>query len=163
MQTFSDMRRSSVDQNYLKLFWISIGLFLGQVMSSLYPWIPSFVGVVFCYVILHFNRREEQAAPIILAFVYLSLYDINKGFYLFSYIILFALVYRFAIYRLQNFITCNNCILASYVIMAYLGHFLLNVFFAYLDNEPFPYFSNYYFYYIAIDSILAFMLFRIAR
>jgi len=157
------MRRSSTDQNYLKLLFISTALYLGQIMSSLYPLLPSFIGVIFCYVILHFNRREEHTVPLLLGFVYLSLYDINKGFYLFSYLILFILVYRFAIYRLQNFITCNNCILAIYVIIAYLGHFLLNVFFAYLNNEAFPYFSNYYFYYIAIDSILAFMLFRITR
>jgi len=157
------MRRSSADQNYLKLFLISIALYLGQSMSSLYPLIPSFVGVIFCYVILYFNRHEVHTVSLFLGFTYLSLYDINKGFYLFSYLILFILVYRFAIYRLQNFITCNNCILAIYVTIAYLGHFLLNVFFAYLNNEAFPYFSNYYFYYIAIDSMIAFMLFRITR
>lgn len=132
-------------------------------MSSLYPLIPSFVGVVFCYLILNFNRHEENAMPLFLAFLYLFLYDLTKGFYLFSYVILFTIIYKFAIYRIQNIITCNNCILAAYVTMAYLGHYLLNAFFAYLDNESFPYFSNVYFYYIAIDSILSFMLFKVTR
>lgn len=163
MQTFSNMRRSSVNQNYLKLFWISLVLTLGQVMSSLYPPIPTFVGVIFCYLVLEFDRREEQPAAIILSFLYLCLYDITKGFYLFSYVILFVMVYRFAIFKIQTLITCNNCILASYVILAYLGHYLLNLFLAYINNEAFPYFSNFYFYYIAIDSIVSFMLFRVSR
>lgn len=163
MQTFSNMRRNSADQNYLTLFWISGWLLAGLVMSSLYPFIPSFVGVVFCYLILNFNRHEENAMPLFLAFLYLCVYDLSKGFYLFSYVILFVIVYKFAIYKIQNVITCDNCILAAYVSIAYLGHFLLNAFFAYLDNETFPYFSNYYFYYIAIDSSLSFMFFRVSR
>ena len=163
MQTFSNMRRNSADQNYLNLFWISGWLLLGLVMSSLYPLIPPFVGVVFCYLVIHFNRREGNAMAIFLGFLYLCVYDLTKGFYLFSYLILFAVFYKFAIYKIQNIITCNNCILAAYVTIAYLGHFFLNAFFAYLDNESFPYFSNYYFYYIAIDSILSFMFFKVTR
>ncbi len=163
MQTFSNMRRNSAHQNYLKFFWMSGLLLLGLVMSSLYPLIPSFVGVVFCYLIINFHQHEDNSIPLLLSFLYICLYDLTKGFYLFSYVILFAFVYKFAIYKIQNVITCNNCILAAYVVIAYLGHFLLNAFFAYLDNAPFPYFSNYYFYYIAIDSILSFMLFRISR
>ena len=163
MQTFSNMRRNSADQNYLNLFWISGWLLLGLVMSSLYPLIPPFVGVVFCYLVIHFNRREENATALFLGFLYLCVYDLTKGFYLFSYLILFAVFYKFAIYKIQNIITCNNCILAAYVTIAYLGHFFLSAFFAYLDNESFPYFSNYYFYYIAIDSILSFMFFKVTR
>jgi len=157
------MRRNSAHQNYLTLFWISGWLLSGLVMSSLYPLIPSFVGVVFCYLILNSNRHEENAMPLFLAFFYLCLYDLINGFYLFSYVILFTIIYKFAIYKIQNIITCNNCILAAYVTMAYLGHYLLNAFFAYLDNESFPYFSSVYFYYIAIDSILSFMLFKVTR
>jgi hypothetical protein len=136
---------------------------LGQMMSSLYPWIPTFAGVVFCYLILSFERREEQPLAIILSFLYLTLYDINKGFYVLSYVMLFIIVYRFAFFKMQTLITCNNCILAAYVIIAYLGHYVLNAFLAYVNNEPVAYFSNFYFYYIAIDAIVSFMLFRVAR
>ena len=155
------MRRNSTHQNYLRLFGFSAVLLLGQIMSTLYPFIPTFVGVVFCYLVLEFNRREESALPLLLSFLYLIFYDLNKGFYLFSYVILFAVVYKFALYRIQNVITCDNCILVVYVTIAYFGHFLLNAFFSYLDNEAFPYFSNYYFYYIFIDSLICFMLFKV--
>ena len=163
MQTFSNMRRNSTHQNYLRLFSFCLTLLLGQIMSSLYPLIPTFVGVVFCYLILEFHKREEHALPLMLSLAYLLFYDLNKGFYLFSYIILFAVVYKFAIYKMQHMISCNNCILAIYVSIAYLGHYILNCFLAYLANESLPYFSDYYFYYIGVDSLIAFMLFKVER
>ena len=157
------MRRNSTDQNYLKIFWLSFWLLLGHILSALSPLIPPFVGVVFCYVLLNADEHEKNAIPLMLGFLYLCLYDLNKGFYLFSYLILFVLVHQFVVHKVQSTFTCNNCILAVYVMIAYLGHFVLNLFLAYLDNVPFAYFSNYYFYYIAVDSILSFMLFRITR
>jgi cell shape-determining protein MreD len=163
MQAFSDMRRNRTHQTYLTLFGLAGILVLCQIMSSLYPWLPTFVGVVFAYLILEFEHREVKAGSIALGFAYLCFYDASKGFYLFSYVILFILVYRFALLKIQTLITCDNCILASYVIVAYIGHYLLNCFLAYLNNETFPYFSNYYFYSIALDSLLSFMLFRVSR
>ena len=157
------MRRNSTDQNYLKLFWLSLWLIIGHVLSALYPLIPPFVGVVFTYLVLNAHQHEKNALPLVLGFLYLCLYDLNKGFFLFSYPLLFIVVYHFLAHKLQTTFTCNNCILAAYVVMAYLGHFGVNVFLAYLNNEDFPYFSHYYFYYIAIDSILSFMFFRISR
>lgn len=162
MQTFSSMRRNSADQKYLKLLLFYALMFLGQIISSLYPYMPSFVGLFFCYVVLNF-KDKNAIVPVFLAFVYLILYDVNKGFYFLSYIILFFLFYNFAINKIQNMTTCNNCILVAYVVVAYMGHYLLNVLLAYLSNTAFPYFSTHYIYYIAIDALLAFMLFRIQR
>lgn len=162
MQTFSNMRRNSTDQKYLKLFVFFIIMLLGQVISALYPFMPSFVGLFFCYVLINFEDKEK-IIPLVFAFVYLVFYDINKDFYLFSYLILFLIFYHFAIYKIQNMTTCSNCILAVYVIVAYFGHYTVNFVLAYLENMPLPYFSAHYFYYIAIDALLAFMFFRINR
>ena len=156
------MQRNSINQSYITLFWISI-LLLSQLFSSIYPFIPSFVGVVFCYLILNFHQYQDNAASRFLSFFYLCVYDLSKGFWLFSFPILFILVYNFAFYKMQTIFTCNNCILAVYVFIAYLGHFLLNAIFSYTTNQPFPYFSSHYFYLIALDSLLAFLLFRISR
>ncbi|MDD3344352.1 MAG: hypothetical protein PHR87_12350 [Sulfurospirillaceae bacterium] len=99
-----------------------------------------------------------------LAFLYLIFYDMNRGFFLFSYIILFMLFYHVARYKIRDFTQCTNCILASYVIIGYFGHYLINCLLAYFSNMPFPYFSSHYFYYISIDSLLAFLFFsRIPR
>lgn len=156
------MRRNSVDQNYIGLLSFSVLLYAGQTLSSLYTFIPSFAGFLFCYLILFF-KDETQKIPIFLAFLYLSLYDIHKGFYLFSYLVLFSLFYRFATEHIEHKTSCQNCVLALYVTVGYLGHFLLNICLAYFFNTPFPYFTNHYFYLIGIDALLAFIFLRIIR
>ncbi len=162
MQTFSNMRRDRTHQIYLKLFLFAALIFFGQIMSSLYVYIPSFVGLVFCYILLYY-KDETKLFTIPFAFIYLIFYDSNRGFYLFSYLILFVLFYDFAINKIKNITSCENCILAIYIFVAYIGHYILNVFLSYLANRPFPYFSNQYFYYIAIDTFLAIIFFRIPK
>ena len=163
MQTFSDMRRNSTHQEPVKLFFFSLLIVTGQIMSSLYPWIPPFSGIFFCYVLLYFDE-EGKLLSLSLAFLYLIFFDINRGFYIFSYVILFILFYHFARYKIRDLTRCNNCILAMYVIVGYIGHYLINCLLAYFDNMPFPYFSSHYFYYISIDSLLSFLFFtRIPR
>lgn len=156
------MRRNSTYQNTVGLFFFCIALFIGQVLSSLYPFIPSLAGFLFCYTILVF-KEEEHKVPLILAFIYLALYDVYKGFYLFSYGILFVLFYPLATQKIQYMTSCQNCILALYVSVGYLGHYLLNLILAYFFNTPFPYFSNHYFYYIGVDALLSFMFLRLSR
>lgn len=162
MQTFSSMRRNSTDQNYIGLLTFSVLLFAAQMLSSLYPLIPSLAGFLFCYVIL-FAHDENEKFPLFLAFAYLCFYDLYKGFYLFSYVIFFFLFYRFARDNIQQKTSCQNCILALYVIVGYLGHYLLNICLAYFFNAPFPYFSNHYFYLIGVDALLAFLFLRVPR
>lgn len=162
MQTFSSMRRNSTDQNYVGLLTFSVLLFVAQMLSSLYPFIPSLMGFLFCYVILYVHDENEKL-PLFLAFAYLCFYDVYKGFYLFSSVILFFLFYRFARENIQQKTSCQNCILALYVIVGYLGHYLINVCLAYFFNTSFPYFSNHYFYLIGVDSLLAFLFLRVPR
>jgi len=80
MQAFSDMRRNRTHQTYLTFFGLAGILVLCQIMSSLYPWIPTFVGVVFAYLILEFEHREIKAANIALGFVYLCFLRRQQGF-----------------------------------------------------------------------------------
>jgi len=162
MQTFSRMRRNSTDQNVVELFLICILLFAGLVLSSLYTWIPSFAGFLFCYSVLAF-KQESARFPLFLVFVYLALYDMHKGFFLFSYALLFTIFYPLATQKLQYMTSCENCILTFYVLVGYLGHFLLNLILAYFLNTPFPYFSNHYVYAISIDALLAFAFLRVVR
>jgi len=162
MQTFSRMRRNSTHQNTVELFLVCALLFTGLVLSSLYTWIPSFVGFLFCYAILAF-KHETGRFTLLLVFAYLSVYDVHKGFYLFSYALVFTLFYPLATQKIQYMTSCENCILALYVSVGYLGHYFLNLVLAYFFNTPFPYFSNQYFYAMAIDALLAFAFLRLKR
>lgn len=153
------MRRSSTDNQYIKISLFSLFLIIYQIMTSIYTFLPLFVGVFFVYIIVSYNDIKKRNY-IYLIFIYLSFYDLNKGFYLFTYILLFFIFYHFFVYKIRSFFSSTNWIIALYVIVAYLGHFVINSLIAYILNTDGPVFLFYYFYYIAIDIILAIILFK---
>ncbi len=153
------MRRSSIDKNYLRLTLLCLCLVAYQTISSLYTFLPLFVGVFFSYIVINFEK-EKSKLYIYLSFIYLTIYDLDKGFYLFSSLLSFMLFYYLFVDKIRNFFTCNNCILAIYVVVAYLGHFVLNSFIAYILHQDGPTFSQWYFYYIAFDILLSVILFK---
>ena len=153
------MRRSSTDQNYLRFTLICLSLVVYQIVSSLYTFLPLFVGLFFAYIVINFEN-EKNRIYIYLSFAYLTVYDLDKGFYLFSSSLFLILFYYLFVEKIRNFFTCSNCIVAIYVIAAYLGHSLLNSFIAYILNQDMPSFSQGYFYYIALDVVLAVVLFK---
>ncbi len=120
---------------------------------------PLFIGVFFAYIVINFEK-EKSRLYVYLSFAYLTIYDLDKGFYLFSSLLFFMLFYYIFVEKIRNFFTCSNCIIAIYVAVAYLGHFLLNSFISYILNQARPVFSEGYFYYIIIDIILAIVLFK---
>ena len=153
------MRRSSTDTNYLRLFFLSISFLFLLIMGSLYTWLPSFVGLFFIYVLINFED-EKNRLYLYLSFLYLIFYDIDRGFYLFSYIFTFLIFYNFFLDKVRNYFSCINCILVMYVLVAYIGHYFMNVFIAYLLNETIIELSKEYIYYILIDMVLASIIFK---
>jgi hypothetical protein len=153
------MRRSSTDTNYLRLFFLSISFLFLLIMGSLYTWLPSFVGLFFIYVLINFEDEKDRLY-LYLSFLYLIFYDINRGFYLFSYIFTFLIFYNFFLDKVRNYFSCINCILVMYVLVAYIGHYFMNVFIAYLLNETIIELSKEYIYYILIDMVLASIIFK---
>lgn len=153
------MRRNSSDKNYLGFILFSTFLVLLQIMGSLYTLLPTFVGVFFTYIILNFHD-DKKRYYIYLSFLYLISYEFTRGFYLFSYVFTFIFFYNFFVDKIRNNFTCVNCILFIYVLFAYIGHYFINAFIAYLLNQDISSFSNEYLYYIVIDSIISMMIFK---
>jgi len=128
-------------------------------MTSIYTFLPLFVGPFFAYIVIYYEN-EKKKNYIYLIFLYLCFIDLNKGFYLFSYVLLFYIFYNLFVEKIRNFFTCSNCIISIYIGVAYLGHYITNSFIAYILNNEGPIFSLNYFYYIAIDTVLAVILFK---
>ena len=128
-------------------------------MSSLYTNLPLLVGVFFAFIVISFEN-EKSNPYVYLSFAYLTIYDLDKGFYLFSSLLSFLIFYYLFVEKIRNFFTCSNCIIAIYVVAAYLGHFLFSSFIAYILNQDMPSFSQAYFYYIALDVLLAVVLLK---
>ena len=153
------MRRSSTDKNSLRLILLCLSLVFYQALSSLYTFLPLFIGVFFSYIVINFEK-EKSKLYIYLSFAYLTIYDLDKGFYLFSSLLSFVLFYYIFVDKIRNFFSCTNCVLAIYVTFSYLGHFVLNTFIAYILHQDGPIFSQWYFYYIFIDILLVSILFK---
>ncbi len=153
------MQRNSTNQNYLRLAFICLFLVFFQALSSLYPFIPLFVGLFFIYIIINF-KNEDSRLYVYLGFIYLSFYDLDKGFYLFSSALFLMFFFYFFVEKIKNFLICKSCIIVIYVTAAYLGHFLFNLLIAYILQQDVPTFSQTYFYYIFLDIILAIIIFK---
>lgn len=130
-----------------------------MIMGSLYTLIPSFVGLFFTYLIIYFEE-EKKKLYIYLSFIYLIFYELDKGFYLFSYALTFMVVYNFFVERIRSFFSCNNCILTVYILFAYIGHYFVNALIAYILNQDVTPLVNDYIYYIFIDMVLAAVIFK---
>jgi hypothetical protein len=153
------MRRSSTHQSYLTLFLFAIFFAILLIMGSLYTFLPSFVGLFFIYIIINFDD-EEKKPFVYLCFLYLFSYELNRGFYLFSYLFTFMFFYYFFVERVRNFFSCINCILFVYILVAYIGHYFVNLFISYLLNESITPLSLWYIYYILIDTFFAVIVFK---
>jgi len=153
------MRRNSTNPNYLKISLFALFLVLLQILSNTFLFMPTFVGVFFAYIVINIGK-EENFSYIVLCFLYLSFYELNKGFFLFSYVILFIIYYYLFDERIRNNFKCKNCILFIYIIVAYIGYFFINSLFAYILNKQFPSISFEYIYYIAFDFIVSIFIFR---
>ncbi len=159
MQVFSNMRRNSSNPNYLKIFLVALCLVLLQIFSNLFQFFPAFVGVFFAYIVINIEN-EEDFIYVFFSFLYLTYYELNKGFFVFSYILLFVIFYNLFYQKIENSFKCKNCKLFIYISVAYIGCFFLNAFGAYVLKLEYPSFSYEYFYYIAFDFIVSIIFFR---
>jgi len=159
MQVFSNMRRNSTNSNHLKIFLLALLLVLMQIFSNLFQFFPTLVGVFFTYIIINI-KNEEKIFYVFFGFLYLLYYELNKGFFLFSYFLLIIIFYNLFYQKIETSFKCKNCKLFIYICVAYIGYFFLNSFLAYILNLEFPSFTLVYLYYIAFDFIVAIIFFR---
>lgn len=143
----------------MRFGFFALFLVLLQIISTTFLFMPTFVGLFFTYIVLNISN-EDNFFYIILSFLYLGFYELSRGFFLFSYVILFILYYYLFDEKIRNYFKCKNCILFIYVVVAYIGHFFINMLIAYILNNKLPGFSFEYFYYIAFDFVVALFVFR---
>ena len=159
MQTFSYLQRDSSYKRAVTKIAAAIGLIFYESLTSVYPFLPSFFGLFFCY-LLFFVNSKVRFYEVIYIFFYLFIYEIDKGFYLFSFDIFFIIYYNFVANEIRKYIYCKWCLAAFYVISGYLGYYLINAVFSFILNEPAPSLGYNYIIYILIDTILVGNIFK---
>ncbi len=160
MQTFSNLQRNSSYKRAVTKIITAAALIYYESLTSIYPFLPSFFGVFFVY-LLFFVKSKLRFYEVFYSFLFLTLYELDKGFYLFSFIIFFIIYYNFIKEEIKKYIFCKICIAFFYVVTAYFGYYLINLAIAFIQNEQFT-ISNYFIYIlnILIDTILVFIIFK---
>ncbi len=164
MQTLSSMRRNSTyKKNLIPFRWI-VFFIVYQLLASLFIYLTPLIGFMFCYLIFAREQQEieheEDSLMLYLSFAYLIFIDVNKGFYLFSGLIFFALFYRIFTVWLETSFKCKNCIIFVYVAVGYIGIYGINNLIAYALNQQLFNLGWEYAWYIFSDFIIAVVVFR---
>ncbi|NPA82724.1 MAG: hypothetical protein GXO31_08940 [Epsilonproteobacteria bacterium] len=162
MQTFSDMQRNSSYQRVIVKILTAGILVLYEALTSAYPFLPSLFGVFFVYLLFYFDSKL-RFYEITYSFLYLTIYELDKGFYLFSFIIFFIIYYNFVKDEIKKYIFCKGCLAFFYTLTGYLGYYLINFIIAFILNDPKPilgYDNISYFTNIFIDTFLVLLIFK---
>ncbi|MDR1554452.1 MAG: hypothetical protein LBS39_00305 [Campylobacteraceae bacterium] len=154
------MRRNITYNRYIKLIFLVLFLIVYQAFTGVYSFLSPLVGVFFVYIS---NRFKYGGFDVYLAFLYLCFFELSHGFYLFSMAFLFIIFYYLIKPKIASAFEGESWTVALSVVIAYIGLYLVNVFFSYLLDRPLLNFSFIYFFYICIDIILANLLLRGSR
>ncbi len=153
MQTFSHLQRNSLNKRALVKIFTALGLIFYEALQSVYPFLPSLFGLFFCY-LLFFLNSKLRFYEVVYAFIYLTVYEVDKGFYFLSFVIFFTIYYSFIAEEIRKIIYCKWCLAFIYVTTAYLGYYLINAIIAFVLNEPMPTLGYSYIVNVLLDTVL---------
>ncbi len=163
MQTLSNLQRNSSYKRALTKILTAIGLLYYESITSIYPYLPSLFGLFFIYLLFYLNSKL-RFYEILYSFFYIIVYELDKGFYLFSFIIFFIIYYNFIKEEIKKYIFCKLCLAFVYVFSGYIGYYGINYAISFILNENMPsligFNNTLYFLNIAIDTVLVFFVFK---
>ena len=138
-----------------KIFYILLFL-VYESLSSIYLFLPPLFAVLF----ILFIKALKDEDMLSLAFISLCLiiFEIDKGYVIFSSIIYFAFIYKFVMPKIVQNINCTSCINILYVITVYIGFFLFGALISSIFLTPMPDINYYIVYYIVIEFFIVSLL-----
>ena len=152
MQTFSHMQRSITHQRVVKSLGYVALFVLYSSLSSIYPFLPPLLGLLFVFFIRALDREDIFA----LALISFSLlvFEANNGYLFFSSIFYFYIAAKFLLPKVEQNFNCYSCIRIMYILMAYIGYFLFLMLLSKIFLLPEQHISYYIIYYIVIEFFL---------
>lgn len=148
------MRRDSTYDQNIKYFIYFIFATVYLSLSSIYQLFTPLLGLT-VYYLLTTLKSNDNIYPNILVFSYLVLIDITKGYFLFSSLVLFFIIYNFLAEDIEKIFRCKKCIIFGFIVVSYFGYYGLNIILASFFNQDTLSLSNYTYFYIFSDFILA--------
>ena len=151
------MQRSIPNQKSIKNSFIYIVLFIVyESLSSIYLFLPPLFGVLFVLLINALNKNDTISV-VLIAFC-LIIFEVEKGYILFSSIIYLLMIYKFVLPKIIQNTSCDSCIKIFYILFAYIGFYLFNAFFSNIFLLPPPSVNYYIVYYIVIEFFIVSLL-----
>lgn len=136
-----------------------IFLFLYQIASSVVLFLPPLLGFVFVYLLINFRKNgfDKTSLQII---IYMLFIEIIHGIFLFSSVFAFVVFYYYLLEKIFYKFKNRDILIIIFIIFLYLFILSFNSFLAYLLSDNKFIFTNFYIYYICLESLLAIAVFR---
>ena len=117
---------------------------------------PPLFGVLFLLFSRALNKNEN--IYIYLIVFCLVVFEVDKGYPLFSSTVYFLLIHKFVLPKIKQNFSCTSCINISYILLAYFGFYLFSLLLANIFLLSIPELHYYIIYYIVIEFFLVSVL-----
>ena len=121
-------------------------------LASIYLLLPPLFGLLFWHYMHALD--QERFSYFILIVLMLLLYEVDKGYLLFSSLIYFYLIYQLVLPKLHQYVHCRRCLDLIYVLLAYLGYWLFSLLVHQVFWMPLPSIDWHIIYYIVIEFFI---------
>lgn len=150
------MQRSLSHQKSLTPF-VYVALFvIYEGLSSIHLFLPPLLGVLFL-LFINSLKNDDSLYTFLIVFC-LMVFELEKGYNLFSVIVYFALIYRFVLPKLEVNFSCSPCIKISVVLLAYIGFYFFGVMLSSIFLTEMPSINYYVIFYIVIEFLIVSIL-----
>ncbi len=164
MQKFSKLQRNNFNYLSLKFWLLAIFLITYEFYTSQYRFLPPLLGVFMQYfLILTFDAKfnlENFDFRWYCVLFFLIFCEQIQGFFLFSSIITFLIYFYFLDDYLRNTIKFRIFLIICANFAGYIGILSVSNLISYMKNVPLSPLSNEYYFYIMIESIFCFFMFK---
>jgi signal transduction histidine kinase len=150
------MQRNFTNNQPIKIILLAIILFIYESISSIFTYMSPLAGIIFIYLINNIENKEKYLINSLLL-IYLSYFELDRGFFIFSSAILFVIYYNFLHKEISRSIICHNCLNAIYISIYYIGFYTINLLLSFIFGLELPKFDITYILYIITDTILIMM------
>ena len=151
------MQRSITHKKSINnLIIYSLLFIIYESLASIYLILPPLFGVLF---VLFANAlQKNDTLSILFISLCLVVFEAENGYIVFSSIIFLAIAYKFILPKISQNFNCFSCVRFSYVFIAYVGFFLVNILFESIFLLDLPSASYYIIYYIVIEFLIVSLL-----
>ncbi len=152
------MQRNSFYKTNIKYLLFFLFCVIYESLSSIYIYLTPLFGVAFYYLLINI-KDQKKYFQIFLVFLYILIFEVDKGFIPLSFIVFFLFYYFFLFERIEHFLNKKISKIFFHTINIYIGYYLINLFLDYLFGYNIPNINFLYLLYIIVDTLISVVLF----